>query len=59
MVDYRRMRLKEYPEQDGVVEGPELMLRFQTGSETERVSGDEIPAVVLTPTVVAAGQPLR
>jgi hypothetical protein len=32
ILDYIRMRLKEYPEQGGVVEVAELMLRFREGA---------------------------
>jgi len=32
ILDYIRMRVKEYPEQGGVVEVAELMLRFREGA---------------------------
>jgi hypothetical protein len=32
ILDYIRMRLKEYPEQGGVIEVAELMLRFREGA---------------------------
>jgi hypothetical protein len=36
ILDYIRMRLKEYPEQGGVVEVAELMLRFREGARVIR-----------------------